>query len=102
LSIVYTEEITGVKTTNKSFDNLTSNKYGGFVSYIQNQAPTYKKLGIIHYSNSSPSNTYGEELFVDNNTVPTLNIPTIMWHKKPSLSLGLDLTAYGNVKYLTG
>lgn len=104
LSIIYTEEIVGVKTTNKSFDNLSTNKYGGFVSYIQNQTSVYKKLGVIHYSNSSPSNTYGEELFVDNtnNILPTLNIPTIMWHKKPNLSLGLDLTAYGNVKYLTG
>jgi hypothetical protein len=99
MSIIYTNEIVGVQSYNKTFGSFNSKKYGGFVSYIQNQAPLYKKLGVIHYSNSSPSNTYGEELFQN---TPTLTIPTIMWHKSSTKTLGLTLRANGSIKLLTG
>ncbi len=104
LSIIYTEELVGVRLDNKKFGNFNSKIYGGFVSYIQNQAPIYKKLGVIHYTNSSPSNTYAEEFYVDiaNGKKPTLDLPTIMWHKSTSKTLGLKLQAYGDVKMLTG
>jgi len=99
MSIVYTEEIDGVQLNQRSYGKYGSNIYGGFVSYIQNQAPVYKKLGIIHYSNSSPSNTYAEELYKN---TPVLNLPTIMWHKSVAKTMGLTLKAYGSVKSLTG
>jgi hypothetical protein len=104
LSIVYIDEIIGVQTDNKKFQKFSSNLYGGFVSYIQNQKPVFNKLGIIHYSNFSPSNTYGEELYVNtvDNNVPILDIPTIMWHKSSTNLMGVKLKAINTLKTLTG
>lgn len=99
MSIVFTEEIAGIQVNDRKFTQFNTKGYGGFVSYIQNQAPLYKKLGIIHYSNNSPANTYGEELRLK---TPRLNIPTIMWHKSTSNTLGLTLVATGSSKLLTG
>ncbi len=104
LTIIYTEEIAGVAAENLKYSDFNSKTYGGFVSYIQNHAPIYKKLGVIHYTNSSPANVYGEELYVNvpDKNVPTLHIPTIMWHKSTGATMGLKLTAIGNIKLLTG
>jgi len=99
MSIVFTEEIAGIQIDDRKFGQFNSRAYGGFVSYIQNQAPLYKKLGIIHYTNNSPANTYGEEFY---NNTPTLDIPTIMWHKSSGATLGTKLKAFGNKKLLTG
>lgn len=103
LTIIYTEEIAGVTAGKKTYGQFKNASYGGFVSYIQNQAPVHKKLGVIHYTNNSPANVYGEELFVDvpGGNVPTLNIPTIMWHKSSGATLGLQLKAIGAAKLLT-
>jgi len=78
MSIIYTDEIAGVQETDRNYGQFNTKTYGGFVSYIQNQAPVIKKLGVIHYTNSSPSNTYAEELYQN---TPVLELPTIMWHK---------------------
>lgn len=99
MSIIYTEGIAGTQATDRSYIDFKSNIYAGFVSYIQNQAPIYKKLGVIHYTNTSPSNTYGEELFQN---TPVLHLPTIMWHKCAQTKMGVSFYARGNVKYLTG
>lgn len=99
LSIVYTEEIAGVQSTEKKFTEFATNKLGGFLNYIQNQSPDYKKLGIIHYTNYSPANTYAEELYEN---TPTLTIPTIMWHNQTSNILGVTLSASGSSKLLEG
>jgi len=99
MSIIFTEEIAGVQLGNTKYGQFNTNVMGGFVSYIQNQAPIYKKLGVIHYTNSSPSNTYAEELYKN---TPTLDIPTIMWHKSSTAQLGVTLKAYGSMKTLTG
>jgi len=99
MSIIYTEDIMGVGLIDRSFTQYNTKTYGGFVSYIQNQAPVNKKLGVIHYTNSSPSNTYAEELYQN---TPVLNLPTIMWHKSPTRTLGTTFKAIGNVKLLTG
>lgn len=107
MSIIYTEEIAGAKSTNIKYSQFKDKAYGGFVSYIQNQAPVYKKLGVIHYTNTSPANTYGEGFQIDlsKGVTPILDIPTIMWHKSPSKTLGLKLKAYSDnftPMYLTG
>lgn len=104
LTVIYTEEIAGVAAENLKYSDFNSKTYGGFVSYIQNHAPTYKKLGVIHYTNSSPANVYGEELYVNtpDENVPTLYIPTIMWHKSTGATMGLKLCACGSAKILTG
>lgn len=99
LSIIFTEEIAGVQENNKKFDTFNSRNYSGFISYIQNQSPIYKKLGVIHYTNQSPSNIYGEELFMDTSV---LDIPTIMWHKSTGNTMGVRLKSIGNIKTLTG
>lgn len=95
MSIIYTDNIAGIQEGDRSYRQYKSKSYGGFVSYIQNQAATIKKLGVIHYTNLSPSNTYGEEFYQN---TPTLELPTIMWHKSPTKTLGAVFKAYGDVK----
>jgi hypothetical protein len=115
MSIIYTEDIAGVDPANDiSYINYNTKNFAGLVSYIQNQQKynedyEYKrKLGIIHYTNNSVSNTYGESFYGDPlnsreaTEVPTLDIPTIMWHKSTGATLGLQLKATGQLKYLTG
>ena len=99
MSIIYTDDIAGVQASGRTFTQYKSKTYGGFVSYIQNQAPVIKKMGVIHYTNSSPSNTYGEELYQN---TPTLTLPTVMWHKSLTNKMGLVLKAIGGVQVLTG
>jgi uncharacterized protein (TIGR02145 family) len=99
MSIIFTEEIAGIQDVDRKFGQFDTRIYGGFVSYIQNQAPIYKKLGVIHYTNNSPANTYGEEFQLN---TPVLDIPTIMWHKTTGSTLGTTLRAIGLKKLLTG
>jgi hypothetical protein len=98
MSIVFTEEIAGVQVGNKTYGQFDSHPYAGFVSYIQNQAPYYKKLGIIHYTNSSPANVYAEGFYLN---TAKLIIPTIMWHKSSGSTLGATFIA-GNGYSLSG
>ncbi len=97
MSIIFTEEIAGVQPSDLKYTQYNSRTYAGFVSYIQNQAPVYKKLGVIHYTNSSPANVYGEGFYLE---TPKLKIPTIMWHKSSGATLGVTLRAYGSAKLL--
>ena len=99
MSIIFTEEIIGISTNNLKYTKFKNKSMGGFVSYIQNQNPTYKKLGVIHYTNNSPANVYGEGFLLDN---VKLEIPTIMWHKNITPKLGLTLTPKNGLKLLTG
>lgn len=97
MSIIFTDEIAGVKSfpigNDKTYGQFNTNKYGGFVSYIQSQQPFYKKLGVIHYTNSSPANVYGEGFYL---STARLEIPTIMWHKNSTPKLGATFVASGN------
>ena len=116
MSIIFTEEIVGVNVNSgeTSYTDYKSRAFAGFVSYIQNQQKynedfEYKrKLGVIHYTNNTVSNTYGEGFYgdpldpVDKEYIPTLDIPTVMWHKSTGATLGLQLKAAGRLKYLTG
>ena len=99
MTIIYTEEIAGVQAANIKYTQFKNKAFGGFVSYIQNQAPAKKKLGVIHYTNSSPANVYAEGF---NLKTPKLEIPTIMWHKSQTKTLGITLVANGSSKMLTG
>lgn len=99
MSIIFTEEIAGAALTDIKYTQFKNRDLGGFVSYIQNQVPYYKKLGVIHYTNSSPANVYGEGFLLN---TPVLDIPTIMWHKSSTNTLGLTLTASGDSKILSG
>jgi len=99
MSIIFTEEIAGVQAGNLKYTQFKDRGLGGFVSYIQNQAPLYKKLGVIHYTNSSPANVYGEGFLQD---TPTVDIPTIMWHKSTTQTLGTTLSPIGGQQLLAG
>jgi len=103
MSIIFTDEIVGVQPEDEKFYKFNSRQYVGFLSYIQQQAITLKKLGVIHYTNNSVANTYAEELVYDiddENRKPTLDIPLVMWHKSSTPTLGLRLRAAGNMKTL--
>ncbi|NJO59669.1 MAG: hypothetical protein HC836_15600 [Richelia sp. RM2_1_2] len=89
MSIVFREEIAGVKVTDRNYGQYFTKGFAGFVQYIQQIDDTIKKIGIIHYTNNSPSNQYGELLVED---TPVLELPTIMWHKKSNKKIGLTLT----------
>jgi len=108
MSIVFTENIAGVQITDKQYGEFNTAGYGGFVSYIQNQAATIKKMGVIHYTNNSVANTYAEGFYgdaqnpADIDKIPKLDIPTLMWHKSTGTTLGVRLKATGALKYLTG
>lgn len=100
LSIIYTEEIVGVQSGDTKYTMFDNVNMGGFVSYIQNQTPTYKKLGVIHYTNQSPANVYAEGFYTKESM--SIEIPTVMWHKSETPTLGVKLSAYGDIKMLTG
>ena len=50
---------------------------------------TINKIGVIHYTNNTIENFYGEGFY--NNTL-TLNIPYLMWHKQQFGGTGLGTT----------
>ena len=99
MSIIYTENIPGVRTTDKQFTQHNTAPYAGFVNYIQNHNKIYDKLGVIHYSNVSPSNAYGEQFL---RRTPTIHLPTIMWHKSTGTTVGVTLRAVGDLKHVVG
>lgn len=99
MSIVYSEEIGGVLAGSLKYTQFKNRKFGSFISYIQNQAPVNKKLGVIHYTNSSPANVYGEGFLLK---TPVLDIPTIMWHNSSTKTLGTKLTPLGTQQLLAG
>jgi hypothetical protein len=99
MSIIYTEEIAGVQASDLKYTQFKNRNFGGFVSYIQNQAPVNKKLGVVHYTNNSPANVYAEGFLLK---TLELDIPTIMWHRSETPKLGAKFIAHGSVKLLTG
>lgn len=90
MAIVFTEEVAGVTTGSRNYSQYYSRGFGGFVRYIERISENTKKIGIIHFSNASPSNHYGEGLFAD---TPVLDLPTIMWHYETGGTIGLKLTS---------
>ncbi len=99
MSIVFTNEVAGVRPTDRNYSQYYTNAYGGFVQYIEKIAPTVKNIGIIHFSNNSPSNHYGEGFFQD---TTVLDLPTIMWHYETGNTIGLELIPVGIEKVITG
>jgi hypothetical protein len=99
MSIIFTEDVAGVKSTDYNYSQYFTKEMGGFVRYIQQISPWIKKIGVIHYTNTSPSNNYGEGFVTD---TPVLELPTIMWHKKTDGNIGVTLSAQGSEQTLTG
>lgn len=97
MTIVFTEDVAGVTSTSRNYSEYYSKGFGGFIRYIERISPEIKKIGVIHFSNVSPSNHYGEGLFED---TPVLDLPTIMWHYETGGTIGLRLTAEFDVQIL--
>lgn len=97
MSLIFTKNVCGILEENKQIKDSVSAKYGGFVNYIQNQSKTKDVLGVIHYTNPSPANDYGEGFYLN---TAKLKLPTIMWHKNEKM--GLTLQGVGDFKILSG
>lgn len=98
MAIVFTKEIEGVDdTSDRNMSQYYSKSFGGFVNYVQRVSPTVERIGIIHYTNNSPANQYGEGFVKD---TPVLELPTIMWHKNINKEIGLTLSASTSGKTL--
>lgn len=92
MTIVFTENIIGIDPlTYRGIEGNPSVEFGGMVQYFQRLDPKVKNIGLIHYSNLSPSNNYGEGLVANATSTPILDLPTIMWHKNINGKLGLKL-----------
>jgi hypothetical protein len=87
LSIVYTEELAGKDSTFKPYGEFNTKNYAGFKEYINTLGDSQKSLGIVHFTNNSVSNFYGEQ-FYSGSTV--LDIPTVIW-SKTSNKVGVKL-----------
>jgi hypothetical protein len=87
LSIVYTEELAGKDSTFKPYGEFTTNDYSGFKEYVNTLGDSQKSLGIVHFTNNSVSNFYGEQLFGPSFV---LDIPTVIW-SKTSNKVGVKL-----------
>jgi hypothetical protein len=98
MDIVYLYDVAGTQAKHKEVSKYSSSKYSSFITFIQNYDIKYDKLGLIHYTNQLPSNTYGEGFFYN---TPIIKIPTICWHKSAEEKYGLTLKCYGSKKILS-
>ena len=101
MGIIFTEEIEGVKETDYNYTQYYTKELGGFVRYIQQISPWIKKIGVVHYTNKYPYNVYGEGL-IENGSIPTLELPTLMWHKESGSTIGVTLQQSGAQQTLSG
>jgi hypothetical protein len=69
--------------------------FSGFKEYIQGYTTKTgdTMLGIIHFTNNSISNYYGEGF---NNNTFKIDLPTIMYHAKTGATMGITLKASGS------
>jgi len=98
MSLIYTEEIAGIDLNlHRNKSQYYSKSYSGFINYIERISPFKKNIGIIHYTNNSPSNNYGEGFY---NNTSLLEIPTLLWHNNTKATIGLILSASTDIKIL--
>ncbi|MFW6219285.1 MAG: WD40/YVTN/BNR-like repeat-containing protein [bacterium] len=91
LSIAFSENIAGILKSHKQIDKYNSRQYVNFINYVESKA---KHVGIIHYTNNSPSNIYGEQLCSN----LSLEIPTIMWHNNVKGEIGIKIRSGSTIK----
>lgn len=97
MNIIHTEDIIGKQTGYEGVESFGSTGYTGFKEYINKtfNDTTQKSIGIIHYSNNSISNFYGEQ-FYQNTAV--LELPTIISHNSTGNTMGLTLSCGSSLK----
>ena len=102
MNIINVEDVIGLNpVTHKSkYDAVSSDYLGAAIKY--NQYNVRSKVGIIHYTNNTVSNFYGEGLY---RSTLKLKIPYIMWHKKQFTStpttIGYTFIADTELKTMT-
>jgi len=105
-NVMFTENLAGVNnTTYRGIDKYDSNIYNGFKEYLNYTSAdlSRKSIGIIHYTNNTISNYYGENL---KSGTFKLTLPTILWHKQGVASgsgakIGLVLSAQTTTQTIT-
>jgi hypothetical protein len=102
MNIINIEDVIGLNpVTDKSkYDVVSSNYLGAAIKY--NQYNVRSKVGIIHYTNNTVSNFYGEGFY---RSTLKLKIPYIMWHKQQFTStpttVGYTFVADTELKTMT-
>lgn len=98
LNIVYKDTPAGVTNdyTAQYYDGAV---FSGFKQYIQGNTENSKKsqFAIIHFTNKSISNYYGEGF---NGNSFRMTLPTIMYHGKTDATMGIVLSASTTKKVL--
>lgn len=91
LNIVYKDTLAGI-TNSYVPQYYDSAIFSGFKEYIQGLSldNSTSKFAIIHYTNKSISNYYGEGFY--NNTF-RIDLPTVMYHGKENRTMGIVLSA---------
>lgn len=92
-NIVYNKTPAGISTSDGYYSEYYDSAiYSGFKEYLQGASTNSGKtvLGIVHFTNKSISNYYGESFYL--NTFK-IDLPTIMYHGKKSATMGIVLSA---------
>lgn len=79
---------------NSGYGVLKTDTYKGALTLFKNYPNNIENIGIIHYTNNSVGNEYGEFI-----TKPRFSFPTLMWHR--SNTIGHTFTANTEDKYFT-
>lgn len=79
MNIINIEDVIGLDPINdkSKYDTVSNTYLGAAIKY--NQYNNRSKVGIIHYTNNTVSNFYGEGFY---RSTLKLKIPYIMWHKQ--------------------
>ena len=91
LSIVWNKNPMGYNT---GYGNYKTDTYKGSLSLFNNYPNNLENMGIIHYTNNSVGNEYGEFI-----TKTKFSFPTLMYHR--SNIVGHTFTANTEDKYFT-
>lgn len=79
MNIVHVEDVIGLDSIDdkSKYDTVSNNYLGAAINF--NHYESSSKIGLIHYTNNTVSNFYGEGF---KQSTMKLKIPYIMWHKK--------------------
>jgi hypothetical protein len=121
-NIVWGENMVGLNPLNyeqfKDYGSesfIGTREYYGYNSEITGFCETKSIIGVIHYSNIETcdnlnSNKYGDKFYINlnENRIPYLHIPTLMWHKESFSGgsgsgnyIGSCFKAIGGEKFVT-
>lgn len=95
LTIIYDGSVPGA-TSDILHSSYPSKSHEGLRSYF-NVGSLNQPVGVVHYSNYTVDNFYGEGFYKD---TFVLELPTVMYHGQTTNKLGLTLKAGGTKKTL--